>query len=209
MRLAALTTIALLLTGCGNAANGSQPPELEDPWEGRVLSYYLPTGECHTCAFTITIEADGSAVYHRLGVDVAFTVDVPRLRGIVTETDTDELIVGTTDCGREVDGNAPVLELRGEKIDSCFRKLDPTHPLLAYLGEQLDTGRDLIGVDNPFRLADHPNPERHEELRNSGPPLEWPGTFDPADCPTGFAHVFLDLGSAWFASEPLEGACDL
>lgn len=210
MRLGALALIALVVAGCGAISTTSGPDgAVNAPWEGTVLAYQLPVGECHTCGYELTIDADGSANYHRLGVDRQFTVDVDELRRLVTGTDAGQIIVGSTDCGREVDGNAPILELWGQKIDSCYNEIDPNHELMTYLHQQLATGRSLLPTNEPLRLMDHHDPLRYQELREAGPTLAWSDSFNPDECPTGSAALSLSFGSAWLASEPVDGGCDL
>lgn len=214
MRLGAVALIVLVATGCGDESTTSQPagrPEgvVDVPWEGTVLAYQLPVGECHTCDFALTIDADGSASYRRLGVDRRFTVDVAELRRLVTGTDASEIITGSTDCGREMDGNAPILDLWGHKIDFCYNDIDPDHELMTYLGHQLTTGRTLLLINEPLQLFDHDDPLRYRELRETSPTLEWIESFNPDDCPTGSADLSLPFGSAWLVSEPVDGGCDL
>ena len=189
-------------------ASGSEGV-VDSPWEGTVLAYQLPVGECHTCGFELTIDAAGSANYHRLGVDRRFTVEVDELRRLVTGTDASEIIVGVTDCGREVDGNAPILELWGHKIDFCYHEIDPDHELMTYLRQQLATGRNLLLINEPLQLSDHDDPWRYQQLLEDGPTLAWTESFSPDECPAGSAILSLPFGSARFASEPVEGGCDL
>jgi hypothetical protein len=219
-----LTVAALVLSACGGGVTTATGPTVTSPhepipsepgnvvagpWEGTVLVYRLVAGECRTCGFELSIDADGTANYHRLGVDRQFTVGVAELRRLVTGTDASEIITGPTDCGREVDGNAPILELWGQEIDFCYNEIAPDHELMTYVDHQLATGRSLLVVNEPLRLEDHDDPGRYDDLRTAGPLLEWMDSFSPDECPTGSAFLALPFGSAWAASEPVEGGCDL
>ena len=211
---------ALVVAGCtasstplatlGETPSTTRPEGVVDtPWEGTVLGYLLPVGECHTCHYELTIDADGTVTYHRLGIDRQFSVDADELRSLVTATDAGDLIVGSTNCGREMDGNAAILEFWGQEIDTCYDEINPDHELMTYIRQQLATARSLLPTNEPMRLKDHNDPLRYRELLENGPGLSWVESFDPEECTVGSSQVGLPFGSAWFASEPIEGGCDL
>ena len=53
---------------------------------------------------------------------------------MIAALDPSDLITGGADCGREVDGDAPTLRVRGVGLlDGCYATWDSAHPLLVHL----------------------------------------------------------------------------
>lgn len=113
----------------------SPPTSFTPAATGTLVTWAMTAGECFACGFELRLDADGTATYEPdLGrATVAFDADA--LDAVLSDLDPSSLVTGITDCGREVDGNAPVLTLHGVdgelELDDCFLVLDRDHPLLA------------------------------------------------------------------------------
>lgn len=148
--------VALVATACGDddpvdAAGGTtttalrtiEPGTFEPATEGTMLRWYEAAGECPDCAFSITFDASGTATYEGADATATVTFDVDELASRMEAVDGPPLTEGTDDCGREVDGNAPVLELSRSdgtvlEIDDCYRPIDREHPIMVFVYGVLD-----------------------------------------------------------------------
>jgi hypothetical protein len=112
-------------------------PVVDD--RGVLYRIALPPGECQSCAFELELRLDGTASYtapdeHFDAHTVSVDYDAPALVELLTLVEGHELVAGPTDCGREVDGNAPVFALGpGPEIDTCYQELDAAHPVNVFV----------------------------------------------------------------------------
>lgn len=132
------TTAVTATTGSTVRGQTVEPGTFEPATTGPLLEWYETAGECQTCGFSITFDASGTAVYegHRTRATVAFDVD--DLVGRLERIDHQPLTDGRDDCGREVDGNAPVLDVYPASggtrtIDDCYTPIDRDHPVMAFV----------------------------------------------------------------------------
>lgn len=162
--LAIVAAVLLALAACGDDtadidAGGAaasttsttlrsvEPGTVDPATEGTMLRWFETAGECHVCGFSITFDADGRATYEGFRTRSTIAFDVAELSGLVSRIDHQPLSDGTDDCGREVDGNAPVLEVftadgTVHTIDDCYQPIDRDHPVMAFVLAHLATARE-------------------------------------------------------------------
>lgn len=166
----------LLAAGCGDddvttATAGGQPGEAtasttsttagpDDPIPGHpvvdedgvLYRVTLPPGECQSCRYALALDLDGVATYTAPGEDheprtVTVGYDAAAFVDLLTGVSTEDLVAGRTDCGREVDGNAPVFALGpGPEVDTCYRELDSTHPVNRFVD---DVRAEAVAAHDP------------------------------------------------------------
>lgn len=110
-------------------------PATVDP----LLVWALEPGECQDCAFTMTVFADGTVLWVTPG-QVGFAAEPldSAVRDAAAEATVENLTTDTTtDCGREVDGAAPVLTVYAADgpvgVDTCYAFLDSRNPVVGAL----------------------------------------------------------------------------
>lgn len=118
------------------------PEPFDAAFEGTLVRWSETAGECQVCGFSITFDASGTAVYEGYRTRSTVEFDVDRLRERLDRIDRASLTEGTDDCGREVDGNAPVLEVHRAdgpvlEIDDCYTPIDRDHPLMTFVLETM------------------------------------------------------------------------
>ena len=124
-----------------------EPGTVDPATEGTMLRWFETAGECHVCGFSIGFDADGTATYEGFRTRSTIAFDVEELSGLISRIDHQPLADGTDDCGREVDGNAPVLEVftadgTVHTIDDCYQPIDRDHPVMAFVLAHLSTARE-------------------------------------------------------------------
>lgn len=129
-------------------ADPTTPPDPE-PFvpaaTGVVAQLAFVAGECHDCGYVLQVHADGTVVYNAYNRFHVSEVDSATMQ-LLADADLDDLADGADDCGREVDGNAPILVLvddagQATTIDSCYTPFVDDHPVnraLARLRSELD-----------------------------------------------------------------------
>lgn len=151
MRPLLLAALALVASACGgtpDATTATTPDTIPTPTgaplpevvlgEGELVRHRLIGGECDRCDHDLVLRDDGSASLRSSRGDVDTTYDAARLRALLASFDPASFVIGEADCGREVDGNAPILTAAGVEIDLCLWQVDPTHPLPAFVDGVLD-----------------------------------------------------------------------
>lgn len=123
------------------------PAPIDDDYtpatEGDLVAWSMAGGECQSCGFDLRLDVDGRARYRPDPGRATTTFDVATLRELLDDLDPAALVTGTDDCGREVDGNAPLLTLYRDAgdplvIDDCYSTVDRDHPLLVFVLDVLD-----------------------------------------------------------------------
>lgn len=111
------------------------PSRAVDDLGAVLFTYSVPAGHCVGCDYAVAFDANGTATY------TEEASSRPRITSMVSydrEELTGLLAVGPpsgspTDCGRGVDGNAPILRFaEGTTIDLCFVDVGAAHPLVAF-----------------------------------------------------------------------------
>lgn len=123
------------------------PGTVDPATEGTMLRWFETPGECHVCGFSIDFDADGTATYEGYRTRSTITFDADDLSGLISRIDQQPLANGTDDCGREVDGNAPVLEVitadgTVHSIDDCYQPIDRDHPVMEFVLAHLSSARE-------------------------------------------------------------------
>ncbi len=124
-----------------------EPGHFEPATEGTLATWGETAGECQVCGYALVFDADGMASYQGYRTQASVPFDVAELVGLMTRVDHQPLSESTDDCMREVDGNAPVLELvRADgtllTADDCYRPIDRSHPLMEFVLDVLAEARE-------------------------------------------------------------------
>ncbi len=111
--------------------------------DGLLVEWKRAGGECPECAYVLGLQADGDATFESAAGTSDLAYDASSLRADLNRLDPTDLVVGRDDCGREVDGDAPVLVLHQNGaaplvIDSCYETIDREHPLIVLVLELLE-----------------------------------------------------------------------
>ena len=111
--------------------------------DGLLVEWKRSGGDCPECAFVFGLRADGDAVFESAAGTSELAYDASSLRAELTRLDPVDLVLGGDDCGREVDGDAPVLVLHQDGaeplvIDGCYQTIDREHPLIVLVLELLE-----------------------------------------------------------------------
>lgn len=102
-------------------------------FDGVLARYSMPGGECDRCDFVTTFRADGTVQLRSSRGDRDGTFDAAALGALVEAFDPSTFAGDETNCGREVDGNAPIVAVPVAEIDLCFWVADPTDPLYGFV----------------------------------------------------------------------------
>ncbi len=105
--------------------------------DGVLVRYAMSSGECPECGFEMTLNRDGTATLESPLGNIAARFEPAMLTSFVADFDRDDLIIGRDDCGRERDGNAPVMSLPGVELDLCDYEIDEQHPLIIQVESEL------------------------------------------------------------------------
>ena len=185
--LAPLMLLALLAAACG----AGQRSATDGPAEAvEQVTYRYIAGECQQCGFELVVTDDG-ATFASNGLVDELAVDTDRFRAALA--DESALTLGDDDCGREVDGNAPILTTDVE-IDFCFHVPNDDHPLVQLVRELEDEGRSTQPL--PTFDIDVTVPTTPPADLAAG---SWPELIDPDACPSMRAEATLPSGPAWLA----------
>ena len=135
-------------TSTSSTSRPDEPVTVDPATEGTMIRWYETAGECHVCGFSIDFDADGIATYEGYRTRSTIDFDVEALSGLVSRIDHQPLSEGTDDCGREVDGNAPVLEVftadgTVHTIDDCYQPIDRGHPVMEFVLSHLAAAREV------------------------------------------------------------------
>ena len=145
------TTAGASSTTTSTTSTASNLPPFEPPASGTLVRWYQTAGECQVCGYTLELDASGTATYVGFETESTVTFDADDLRARLDRIDEQALIVGVDDCGREVDGNAPVLELVTADdeivIDDCYETIDRTHPVMELVLSALQEAEIAAGVE--------------------------------------------------------------
>ncbi len=119
-----------------------EPGQFDPANEGTLLTWSETAGECQVCGFSIVFDASGIATYEGYRTRSTVDFDATELQGRMERLDHQPLTDGTDDCMREVDGNAPVLELfRADgtvlTVDDCHEPIDRSHPIMQFVTDAL------------------------------------------------------------------------
>lgn len=142
-----LLALASVLVACGDddveqVAGGptTSAASFTPPAGGTLVEWTESAGECPECAYDLRLEAGDVAVFESAAGEIELEHDAVTLRAELDRLDPTELVIGRDDCGREVDGNAPVLVLHRAdatplEIDDCYETIDREHPLMVLVLE--------------------------------------------------------------------------
>ncbi len=149
----AIVILTILLSACGGGAVGLSPPstvpDVVRPSDGVLVELRFPPGECMECDYRLELRADGLMVYTTPSRQIQDDYDSDELVRILDETDLDDLVIGNTDCGREVDGKAEILTVGGTtEIDFCYRQVDGSHPLIRFVRSALDSADEVAAGES-------------------------------------------------------------
>lgn len=114
------------------------PTDWTPATQGDLVAWSMTAGECSNCGFDLRLAADGTATYRPDLGRASATFDPAELRVLLDDLDPSALVASVTDCGREVDGNAPSLTLFRDAaeplvIDDCYTEIDRDHPLMVFI----------------------------------------------------------------------------
>lgn len=199
LRSAPLSLVLLLvLSACSSSAveSGSSSPgsgegfdvtawDPDDP----VLVYWMDGGECSSpCAFRIEVFTDGNVEFLAYN-NVRFSeqIDADQLLGDIASTSSGQLIIGSKDCGREVDGNAPTLQVANLAIDTCVDEVDPGNAIVQTAG----TLRSRVQQQVPllrYDVLDQLRATATAEAIDTTSPTPWPNAIAPSQCTQLYAE---------------------
>jgi hypothetical protein len=174
------------------AVSGDFPAPTD--FDGVLARYSMPGGECDRCDFATTFRDDGTVELRSSRGDHDSSFEVAALRDLLAAFVPSEFATTPADCGREVDGNAPILEVARAKIDLCLW--------------------DHVGDDRLYAyvVAEHERVEAERDAALAGPVLITRVTSTGGLCPDGICSSVLEFRAdgtwATVDDDPVVGTYD-